>query len=111
MLRADVDEHVLTFVIRLDARRRLKRQSAPSVISEDRDTLWPSLRIKTSCGELDFNGALRHYSPVLSPLLNRSRISCGSSANASAMVSSSIEYRASGFWASAWRSCSERLKR
>jgi hypothetical protein len=58
MLRADVDEHVLTFEIRLDAWRRLERESAASVIRQDWDALWPSLRIKTSGRQLDFNGAL-----------------------------------------------------
>jgi hypothetical protein len=41
---------VLTFEIWLDAWRRLDRESASSIISQDRDALRASVRIQTGCG-------------------------------------------------------------
>ena len=43
MLWANVDEHVLTVQIGLDAGRSLKREAASSIISEDRHPLRPAL--------------------------------------------------------------------
>ena len=43
MLWPNVDEHVLTVQIGLDAGRSLKREAASSIISEDRHALRPAL--------------------------------------------------------------------
>ena len=47
--RSTVIPDVLTFEIGLDARWRLQREAAASVVGEDRNALWPSLRVET-CG-------------------------------------------------------------
>src|SRR5205823_9811820 len=60
MLRTDVDEHVLTFEIGLDSRRRLEGETPTSIIGEHRNALGSSLRIETGSGELNFDGAFRH---------------------------------------------------
>src|SRR5205085_3523674 len=92
MLRSDVDEHVLTFELGLQRRRRLERESPATIIGEDRYSLRTSLRVDTSGRQFcDDGSSLSHYSPVLSPLLRRRFMSSGSSAKASAMESSSIE--------------------
>jgi hypothetical protein len=46
MLRTDVDEHVLTFEIRLDARRCLDGDRCASIVRNERNTLWPALRVE-----------------------------------------------------------------
>src|SRR6202040_3512383 len=60
VLRTDVDEHVLTFQIRLDARRRLEGDRRSTIVSHQRDALRPSLRVETRCRELYFDGTLGH---------------------------------------------------
>jgi hypothetical protein len=58
MLRADVDEHVLTLEIRLETWRRLKRDRRSTVVRYERNALRPSLRVETRCRELYFDCAL-----------------------------------------------------
>jgi len=89
VLRADVDEHVLAFELRLHGRRRGNGDVRVSA-NEERDALRLAVRSEAGGREFNFDGALAH-SPVFSPLLRRLRMSSGSSSYASAMESSSIE--------------------
>jgi hypothetical protein len=45
MLRSDVDEHVLTFEVRLDARWGLDGDRGAAVVRNERNALRPSLRV------------------------------------------------------------------
>ena len=63
MLRTDVDEHVLTFEIRLDAGWRLDGDGGSTIVGHERNPLRSSLRIEARCRELYFDCALRHLLP------------------------------------------------
>jgi hypothetical protein len=43
MLWPNVDEHVLTFELRLDTRRRLERDCRAAVVGHERNSLRPTL--------------------------------------------------------------------
>jgi hypothetical protein len=58
MLRTDVDEHVLTFDIRLETWRRLERDGGSTVIRYERNSLRSSLCVETGRRELYFDSAL-----------------------------------------------------
>src|SRR5205823_2532646 len=100
VLRTDVDEHVLGGEVWL---RRAERY--PQRLTA---------RIHARCGELELDGALAHSesgSVPRSPRRNRSFMSPGSSAYASAIDSSSRESFASGWAAGPWRTCAAPLDR
>ena len=58
MLRANVDEHVLTLEIRLETWWRLDGDRRSTVVRYERNALWPSLRVETRCRELYFDCVL-----------------------------------------------------
>ena len=70
------------------------RPAMPRLVDDERNALRASLRVEAGGRELDFDRAFRgrhRYSPVLSPVPRRRRMSSGRSSNASAIDSSSIE--------------------
>jgi hypothetical protein len=58
MLRSDVDEHVLTLEIRLEARWRLEGDRGSAVVRHERNALRAPLRVETGCRQLYFDYAL-----------------------------------------------------
>ena len=93
MLRSNIDEHVVAREIRLDSLRRLHGHHVAGLVGNERHSTRFAVRVQAGGRELDFDRALDggHYSPVLSPVPRRRRISSGKSSNACAMESSSIE--------------------
>ncbi len=116
VLWPDVDQHVIAFEVRLNGWRRADGYRVACAVHGDRHPLGPTLGIESSRRDGDIDGTTSSHSGCLLPGLftgSRCGLACpgGRSSKASAIDSSSIEYRASGLAASAWRSCSARLKR
>src|SRR5687768_10730902 len=60
VLRPDVDEHVLTFKVRLDAGRWLESDGRSAIARHEGNTLGPALRVEPRGRKLYFDCALRH---------------------------------------------------
>ena len=103
MLRPEVDEHVLALEFGLNRQGRFECRDTTAFIHDEWRALRAPFGIEPGRGEGNFDRALfsHAYSPVFSPPARRCRISSGRSSNASAIVSSVIEYRLSGCAASA----------
>ncbi len=91
MLRADVEQHVLAARLGLELPRD---RASPRATDRQRNAHRAPLGVQPGRGELELNRALAHSEKGIlprSPRRSRSFISSGSSSNASAMDSSSIE--------------------